>query len=202
MRKEEVIFVALAMLVIFVAGAFLGSGVQKYADRARIEVRTDTITIERWKPSYRPNFVAETPQLDRPVAVVRRPVFVNDTSVVYVADTLVRTATEWEGEDCKVWASGYDVSVDSVSVKERVREITKTIYEREPQRLFALYATASGAFRNNFTAGVGAGLEWRPRPWVHVYGEGGYMVGPSGMRGGYGKAGVRFDVLRFGHDGR
>lgn len=205
-RTQETIIWLCLLLLAVIAGGVAGSQLQKRHDRVAIKTKTDTITYYVDKPAFRPSLASEI-KLDVPPAIRFYVATFTDTlgrvDSVVVRDTLEKTQKYYEDEDCKVWASGYDVAVDSVQVRERVREIKNTNYVNVPSvRQWALYGKADAMYDGVGRMSAGVGLEFRPASWAHLYAEGGYGIHFNGQSGAYGEIGVRVDVIRFGKYGR
>lgn len=202
-RQDKITIAAVVLAAIALFGAGMATGYWGLHRETLIEERTDTTYIERVKTIYRPAPVTSIPVATAPLAFVflTDTLYVGgDTTIVTRSDTLVRESKHYDMDDCEVWASGYDVAVDSAYVKHREVIIEHTAVQYVPRDIkpFSVYARAQGGAILPYPyVSVGGGVEWTHNRW-HIYGEAGYSNNFQNRGNLYMVGGVKVDLFRFG----
>lgn len=156
--------VVAALAVLFVAG-------QRYAQKRLIlpqKERVDTLVIYETKLVEKPVFVEKKVVEKVPVPVpVSDTVMVHDTIYVYMD----REQVHWQDSLSDVYASGYDVQVDSVRHNIQTQVITKerdVIVKVKPKWSIGVHA-GYGAFAKNgqvYTSPyIGIGVSYNLLSW-------------------------------------
>lgn len=156
--------VVAALAVLFVAG-------QRYAQKRLIlpqKERVDTLVIYETKLVEKPVFVEKKVVEKVPVPVpVSDTVMVHDTIYVYMD----REQVHWQDSLSDVYASGYDVQVDSVRHNIQTQVITKerdVIVKVKPKWSIGVHA-GYGAFAKNgqvyASPYIGIGVSYNLLSW-------------------------------------
>ena len=162
---------ALASLVVACVLSFIAG--QRHAQKRLIlpqKERVDTLVIHETKLVEKPVFVEKKVVEKVPVPV---PVPVSDTMIVH--DTIYvymdREQVHWQDSLSDVYASGYDVQVDSVRHNIQTQVITKerdVIVKVKPKWSVGVHA-GYGAFANNGQISaspyIGVGLTYNLFSW-------------------------------------
>lgn len=197
-KGTQIGLISAAIIITMVACASVGYIAGRGRKIAPPEPMRDTIYVAREIMVERPALVDSNRDDERPVVV---PVPAPDTSLAAAPDTLSYEHRHYQRDSVDVWASGYDVTIDSVRVRYACPVVTeKVVVERCPEtakKPVSIYATAGAIYRGTTYAVVGAGVSWQYKR-LTIYGEGGYGADFRGGCGAYAAAGIRFDIIRAG----
>lgn len=158
-------------VAIIIAAIFMFMAGQKHAQKRLIlpqKERVDTLVIYETKLVEKPVFVEKKVVEKVPVPVpVSDTIMVHDTIYVYMD----REQVHWQDSLSDVYASGYDVQVDSVRHNIQTQVITKerdVIVKVKPKWSIGVHAGYGGVVNNGQIATspyIGVGISYNILSW-------------------------------------
>lgn len=150
--KKEILLLIIVLTLLFIC---FGIGYKR--GRSSIDIKQDTVFVEKVITQYKPNYKNEQPvgfqKVKLPTFIIF-PELVDSSkytvdklkysldSLKYCTDSLElelqRIQRYYSGDDYEAWVSGIDPVLDSIRIKQQIQQITNThVIERETFKLNA-----------------------------------------------------------------